>query len=305
MPEIKLRPYQPSDLPKVLSFVGKCLEQSNLCGYHPGDMVHWMSNEQRGENLHHTFWLHEKNNNLVALANLPFEKWNEFALIMHPARITHSDSQESLELDLLKACEDIITSRFTKEQPLLSINVAVTDQERIHCLEKLGYQGKESDTVVDSCSLEIPIPVVGLPDGFYIRSVAGEHEAALLADVHNSAFGSSWTVEEYLKVMRTPGFDSERELVVVTPAGRLAAFLVYWLDPISKSGLFEPVGCHKDFQRMGLSKALMFEAMRRMMGAGMQTAMVGHSATNMAAVKLYASVGFREHFRTLEYSKNF
>ena len=157
------------------------------------------------------------------------------------------------------------------------MNVAITEKNRIACLEKLGYSSQESDTVVDKCSLE-SIAESMLPEGFSIRSVTGEHEATLLADVHSSAFGSSWTAESYIKVMQTPGFDSERELVVVSPDGRFASFLVYWLDPISQSGLFEPVGCHKDFQRKGLTKALMLEGMKRMKQAGMKTAMVGHSA---------------------------
>ncbi len=92
--------------------------------------------------------------------------------------------------------------------------------------------------------------------------------------------------------MRTPGFDAGRELVVVAPEGRFAAFLVYWLDPVSKTGLFEPVGCHEDFRCLGLSKALMVEAMKRMMDAGMERAVVGYSSGNVAARKLYASVGF-------------
>ena len=70
-----LRPYQPNDLSKVLTFVGECLRDSKLCGYHPGDIAHWMSNSQRGKNLDKTFWLYEEKTKLLALVNLPFEKW--------------------------------------------------------------------------------------------------------------------------------------------------------------------------------------------------------------------------------------
>jgi predicted GNAT family acetyltransferase len=38
--------------------------------------------------------------------------------------------------------------------------------------------------------------------------------------------------------------------------------------------------------------------------AGMKTAMVGHSLKNQAANQLYASVGFKEHFKTLELVKH-
>jgi mycothiol synthase len=142
-----------------------------------------------------------------------------------------------------------------------------------------------------------------LPSGFSIRSVAGYHEAALLAEVHNGAFNPKWTPEDYLKVMQTSGFDIEREMIVIAPGGQFAAFTVYWLDPITKSGLFEPVGCHKDFRQKGLTKALMYAAMQRMKDAGMETALVGYKPDNKAATKLYASVGFKQHCEFMTYSK--
>src|SRR5260370_42434798 len=94
--------------------------------------------------------------------------------------------------------------------------------------------------------------------------------------------------------MHTPGFHLDRELIVVAPDGRFAAFLVYWIDPISKSGLFEPVGRHPDFQRRGVTKALMYEGLRRMAAQGMTMAIVVHEAPrkNPASTALYRSVGF-------------
>src|SRR6185369_6347344 len=102
------------------------------------------------------------------------------------------------------------------------------------------------------------------------------------------------TPEEYLRTMRTPGFDPERELVVVAPDGQLVAFLIYWPDPVSKSGLFEPVGCAKEFQRRGLTRALMYEGMRRMVTAGMDYAKVLHvlDADSPTSGLFYKAVGF-------------
>ncbi len=103
--------------------------------------------------------------------------------------------------------------------------------------------------------------------------------------------------------MRTPGFEIERELVVVAPDGRFAAFLVYWLDPASRSGLFEPVGCHREYQRRGLATALMVEGLRRMVAAGMRSAIVKHNSDNPAAAALYRSVGFRTRYTITDFRK--
>jgi predicted acetyltransferase len=85
----------------------------------------------------------------------------------------------------------------------------------------------------------------------------------------------------------------------------LAAFLIYWIDPVSKSGLFEPVGSHQDFQRQGLTRALMYEGMRRMVAHGMTKAIVKHQPAqqNPAAAALYRSVGFTLKYTITDYRK--
>ena len=294
----QFRPYTSNDLPEVLQFVGKCFLDDHFTHYHPGDIVHWMSSEHKGGGLDEHFWLYEEKDELIAFAELPRGEWAQYTLI--------TDSklcESSLELTLLAECQSIMQQRIKQNPPdkrVLSTHVAASDQQRLEHLTNLGYHLKPSKRVVTLQSLNLPIPTPVLPDGFHIRSVASEDEADLVAEVHNRLFSPKWTGAEYLKVMRTPGFDIERELVVVAPDGRFAAFLIYWLDPMSRTGLFEPVGCHKEFQRRGLAKALMYEAMTRMMDAGMTRAIVEHYSDNKSAAKLYSSVGFKEHFKTFD-----
>lgn len=300
MPEF--RPYTPDDLNKVLQFLGRCFLENQFTHYHPGDIVHWMSSEYKGENLGKHFWLWEDKGELVAFAELPKAAYASYTLITDPKRC-----ESSLETALLVACQTVMQERMQQNPPdkrVLSTHVAASDRRRLEHLKNLGYQLEPSKRVVALRALELPIPKPALPDGFQLRSqlrsVAGEQEADLVAEVHNRSFGSKWTGAEYLKVMRTPGFGIERELVAATPDGRFATFLIYWLDPISKTGLFEPVGCHKAFQRRGLAKALMYEAMTRMIDAGMTRATVEHYSDNEPAANLYASAGFKEHFKTFD-----
>ena len=86
-------------------------------------------------------------------------------------------------------------------------------------------------------SLQTPLPISVLPEGFTIRNSPGKPKPGWVIEAHSSAFGSTWTADDYLRVMRTPGFEIERELVVVAPDGRCAAFLIYWIDPVTRSGL--------------------------------------------------------------------
>lgn len=292
----QFRPYTSSDLPKVLQFVGQCFLDNDFSHYHPGDILHWMSSEHKGSRLDEHFWLYEEQDELVAFAELPKAAWAQYTLVTDPKRC-----ESSLELALLAACQRVMFERMAQNAPdnlVLSTHVSAKDEQRLELLKGLGYRLEPSKRVLTLQSLTLPLPTPELPDGFHIRSVAGEDEADLVADVHKGSFGSKWTGAEYLKVMRTPGFAIERELVVVAPDGRFAAFLIYWLDPVSKAGLFEPVGTHGDFQRRGLAKALMYEGMARMVDAGMTRALVEHYSDNVSAARLYASVGFKEHFKT-------
>ena len=294
---LKLRPYTPTDLSKVLQFVGQCFRDRNLSNYHPGDIAHWMSSRYRGDNLDQHFWLFEQQDELIAFAELSKAESANYTLFTHPS------CEHDMELSLFVECQSIMRERM-KENPLakrvLSTNIAAFDERAMACLKSLGYHLTPSKEVMNLRSLDVPIPISVLPEGFEIRSVLGEHEAHLAAEVHQGSFGGNWTSERFLKVARTPGYSIERELVVVAPDGRFAAFLIYWFDPISKSGLFEPVGCHKEFQRRGLTKALMYEGMQRMVNAGMEKAVVIHENDNLASTNLYASVGFLEHFKTLD-----
>jgi mycothiol synthase len=132
----------------------------------------------------------------------------------------------------------------------------------------------------------------GPPVGYTIRTVRGVDEAGRLAELHAAAFGSSWTEEQYRRVMTSPGYAPEREYVAVTHDGRLAAFTVTWNDPVNRLGLFEPVGTHPDHRRRGLGAALLRAAMGRMAVAGMAAATVVHETDNAAAAALYRSCGF-------------
>lgn len=306
-----MRSFCTADLNQVLRFVGQCNRApSDGALPHPGDVMHFMSNTLRGHDLdRHIFLYEEPDGQLRALVLLyPGAIWY-YELLVDPALRTSGD--EAFEAAALAWAEDATwaaaqANADEKSNAIDEIGADVTlgDPVRQPLLDRLGYT---SNGIVSGLyttrSLGVPIPEKPLPAGFSIRPVAGEHEAGLVAAVHNGAFTPKWDVESYLEVMRTPGFQIDHELVVIAPDGRFAAFVIIWLDPISRSGLFEPVGCHRDFQRRGLASALMYEGMRRMRAAGMETAIVRYNADNIAGVPLYRSVGFQTRYQLAEYQK--
>ena len=302
-----LHPYEgKSDLPKVLQFAGECNVLANFCGcLHPGDICHYLSNALRGRELEQHLHVYEEGDGrILGLVMVYSARHSGYSVLVHPTSRGYGLESSLVTWGELQA-RRILQAAGT-DMSWMSSEVMNCDTIRRDILQAQGYVASHEPAYYYTMrSLQIPIPESNLPEGFTIRNVTGEGEADVVQAVHASAFGSNWQPGEYRDVMRTPGFHVDHELVVVAPDGSFAAFLMYWLDPVSKSGLFEPVGCHKDFQRLGLTKALMYEGMHRMIAQGMTMAIVLHQPEqeNPASAALYRSVGFHLRYTITDYRK--
>lgn len=286
-----LRPYRPNDFYVVTEFLGECWVRDNPNNYHPGDFVHWMSGRYRGEGLEDNFFIAEEMGRIIGVTE--FDDASGYYAFVLDTRRCGSDWQ----LEFHRTCTAMM--RELKGKPV-KFNLSADDASAKQCLEQLGFNPADADYAVLKRRLDT-VPEPRLPESFQIRPVAGETEARQVAEVHKGAFGREWTEDEYRKVMRTPGFVIENELVAVAPDGQFAAFTLIWPDRVSRSGLFEPVGCHSAFARRGLAKALLYAGMARMKELGMETALVGCEPSNEPAWALYHSAGFERFFDTVDY----
>ena len=136
-------------------------------------------------------------------------------------------------------------------------------------------------------------PIPDLPPGYRIRSVRGPEELAARVDVHRAAFlPSRLSVEKYERLIATPPYRFEDDLVIEAPDGTFAAFAMAWWDPVGRVGEFEPVGTHPAHQRLGLGRALLRHGLHRFASLGAAVVQVYSDAANDASEGLYAAVGF-------------
>jgi ribosomal protein S18 acetylase RimI-like enzyme len=96
----------------------------------------------------------------------------------------------------------------------------------------------------------------------------------------------------YLGFMRSVAYIPDHDLVAVAPDGRIAAFTIFWPDTELSLAQFEPVGTEPEFHRMGLGRAVILEALRRLADAGIEHARVMTNGDNHAAIALYEACGF-------------
>jgi mycothiol synthase len=238
-------------------------------------------------------WFDEKGQ-LVAWAVLQTPFWT-IDYVCHPAIETWLHPEILAWAD--RRARAVLTTAY--ERPSWYINVFPGQINRIKDLEKAGFEsqanvGEDSwSKVLMLRSFETPVKVYQPPEGFIVRTLAGENEVSPYVELHQSVFESkNMTVEWRLRTLKHPAYRPDLDIVVETPDGRLGAFCMCWFDPESASGQVEPLGCHKDFRKNALGRVALSEGLHRLQALGAQNIYVETDNYRNTAFRLYESFDF-------------
>jgi len=206
--------------------------------------------------------------------------------------------------------EQAYVERFHGDTGELTSSTRDALPEHIALLEKHGFTRGAESVVYMARSLEEPIADPQAPLGFTIRPLAGEAESAAWVALHRAACGTqNMTLEGRQSMTNIAGYDPELDLVAIAPDGTLAAYVFgsYNREEMAlcgeKIGFTDPVATHPDYQRRGLSRALLLESLRRLKQRGLQTARLGTSSANTAMQRAAQSAGFRIVDQAWHYEK--
>lgn len=287
------------DLKLLQDFNVAAIAATNHCGYlHPGDIPHHIYNGNRHYNPFEMMTLWEDDQGLAAwLLVAPDHK--SFDAQVRPDLRGNDLEQEILEYARARTAELMQEHNIASE--FIYADAFRCDMTRRELLSALGWELiMELPYVLNRTRID-SIAVPALPDGYSFRSANGINEAAALADIHNAAFGAIWTPELYQRVMKSPGYEPERELLIQAPDGRFVAFSIIWLDHLNSTGLFEPVGTRKELRRRGFGRAIILYGLQQMAARGMKFATVAHFGDNEVARGLYQSCGFKPWYLLDDY----
>ncbi len=143
---------------------------------------------------------------------------------------------------------------------------------------------------------DAPLPDAPLPDGFTVRAVGGPDEWQRRVDLHRVVWHPSRvTLEAYRRLRGAPFYRPDLDLVAVAPNGEFASYCILWYDERTRVGEYEPVGAHPDWRRLGVTRAVLIEGLRRLRALGAGRAIVLTGANNASAIRLYESCGFVAH----------
>lgn len=272
-----LRPASDEDLPAMQAILSKALEADDgRESPHPGDLAWWMWHADPRHAANQSYWIQDGR----AVVFLDSGEPGEIGVFAIPG------------VDRIPLVEWGLSRLHGQGEVGF---VADADQELVGYLEAEGFEPVwvERRYRWDLTTHAIPDP--SIPRGWELRNIEGEHEAENRRKASHAAFRSkmddSAHLERYLRFMRSPVYERERDLVAVAPDGRIASFIVWWSDT-SGIAQIEPFGTHPEFQRLGIGRALTYHALHRMREAGMTSARVVTDEPREDATGFYEGVGF-------------
>ena len=87
-------------------------------------------------------------------------------------------------------------------------------------------------------------------------------------------------------------YQPELDLAVYAPNGDVAAYGLFWADPVTHVGLVEPMRTEDRYQKLGLARHLLIAGLDRLASAGCSAFKVTYIDGNQASQRLYLGTGF-------------
>jgi len=287
---ITSRPYGGvSDLLRMHEFLAAATALSAPCTYwHPGNLSWSMCWIPAVDPVQSGRLWEDESGDLLGFAW--FDAPSEVTMQIHP----RLRGRGLLENAMLAWAAQRASLATPDQQAEVTLFVCDDDAAYLTLLAQRSFVRGAWSIVYMECPLAVPHPSRSPSGGLIVRPVAGEHEYAQRVIVHQEAnHPSQFTLEAYRRLRAAPWYDPDLDLVAVTADGTVAGYSLCWFDPATKVGLFEPVATRPAFQRQGIGTAVMQEGLRQLQARGAQTARLSTGAAEVAALKLYAAVGFR------------
>lgn len=174
--------------------------------------------------------------------------------------------------------------------------LAVSEHDGLlrRAVETLGYEQTENTLILTE--LEQDPAGIPLPPGFSLGSRVEEERPHHLIPRNG--------IHVATRLGECSLYRPELDLCIRDAAGNVAAYALFWLDPLTQVGLIEPMRTESAFQRQGLARHLIAEGVTRLRALGAQSIRVVTFAKNTAANALYHRMGFVDRFKELEYRRN-
>ncbi len=168
---------------------------------------------------------------------------------------------------------------------VIGLEVGRDDADLRQLLVSHGF-AIEDDGVIEAWLDVDARPVISpLPAGYRLIS-----RDEMMPRPHHMADRIGPDVEARLR--QTSLYRPDLDLLIVDEHDSVAAYGLFWFDPVTATGLVEPMRTSDDHQRRGLARHVLTAGVSRLAEAGAKRVKVCNEPDNPAAHGLYRSVGF-------------
>lgn len=212
---------------------------------------------------------------------------------------------------MLHLCQSLIGEMVARDgittKVELATNVSSTEQDAARLMEVEGYKIVHtlSDMVLSDL---VALAPANFPPGIEVRPVISEHFRAVY-EVYADAYST-------FEMAQKADEQAFQDFVAYELAGDTALYRVAWSGEQAVGivlchlrngvGTVDNVEVRKAFQRRGIARALLTEALQNLAARGIQTARLFTAANDREGARsLYESLGFREVKQHYFYRKTF
>jgi ribosomal protein S18 acetylase RimI-like enzyme len=300
---VTFRPYKPAtDFDRVRNFLSETcqafgrplnwrIERWNWARYHPSMFA---GDARRNIALWESavgIWEYAVRE-IVGVVHVEAPRYGEAYFQRHPAH----DS-------LLPKMVDYAEARLVDTvQSQLRIHAFDHDEPLKAVLRTRGYQQASGQPEYDSELVIGEAPIVRLPPGYTVRSMAEGGDPVRRCKVQGLGFDhqdpAEWmTVADYEQVQQAPDYRADLDLFVTGPDGEYLSCCIVWYDGRNRLGIFEPVCTHAGYRRRGFGRAVMVEGIRRVAALGAERVQVG------SGQPFYEALGFQRVYTSFWWKK--
>jgi mycothiol synthase len=223
-----------------------------------------------------------------------FDPPRECEMTIHPA-LHGTTAEAEMIVQISSWAEERYAGQTEPQDKPLRLTVNADDVAAQRVLSERGYHYSGEILYASNFrTLEGPLAAPELPGGYEIVAMTDDADLVDRVEIHRDVWApSKFTLAGYQSLRRAPVYRQDLDLAVRAPDGRYASYLIAWWDPAAKSGLLEPVGARAEYRRLGLTRALIQEALIRLRDLGATRCYVNSEANEVPSNALYRSAGFR------------